>query len=257
MSDVVSGKDPIVAWRGWGLMHPHYLVSGNLVYEPRKRHESRCIKDHMCPDEGCTCGIYAFPSLEELRRQNYHNDVRYRVFGETYLWGKVVEHERGFRAQYAYPKRLMFPEKRKMLSAMEIDVVALAPYVAYLYGVPHEIIKPDHELRQDLPKPLKTPSPFRVPGTVVAPTGRKRFHYVANAAMAGRLGILPPQAKLMFQLIFMRMKTVDPVPEQIFINDLYAAHKTGVLKTVQDPWRIWSYYKPRLIKDGFVSVVKR
>src|SRR5262249_19967822 len=31
------------------------------------------------------------------------------IFGEVYLWGVVVEHELGWRAQYAYPKSLVLP----------------------------------------------------------------------------------------------------------------------------------------------------
>jgi hypothetical protein len=31
---------------------------------------------------------------------------RYGICGEVFLWGKVVEHERGWRAQLAYPKNL-------------------------------------------------------------------------------------------------------------------------------------------------------
>jgi hypothetical protein len=33
----------------------------------------------------------------------------FAIWGEVYLWGVVVEHELGWRAQYAYPKNLVVP----------------------------------------------------------------------------------------------------------------------------------------------------
>jgi len=63
---------------------------------PRFTHDS----DQM-PHPSCTCGIYAAKALERLRQCGYS---RFGVYGEVYLWGTVIEHERGWRAQYAYPK---------------------------------------------------------------------------------------------------------------------------------------------------------
>lgn len=54
-----------------------------------------------CPGEHCTCGIYALDSRKAVE-QSYSSHLN--VIGEVYLWGKVVEGERGYRAQYAYPK---------------------------------------------------------------------------------------------------------------------------------------------------------
>jgi len=51
----------------------------------------------------CTCGVYAAKTIEHLRQCGYR---KFGVHGEVYLWGKVVEHERGWRAQFAYPKTL-------------------------------------------------------------------------------------------------------------------------------------------------------
>ncbi|MGA8623076.1 MAG: hypothetical protein WB660_31690 [Candidatus Sulfotelmatobacter sp.] len=50
-----------------------------------------------------TYGVYAAKTTEHLRQCGYR---RFGVHGEVYLWGKVVEHERGWRAQFAYPKAL-------------------------------------------------------------------------------------------------------------------------------------------------------
>jgi hypothetical protein len=50
--------------------------------------------------------VYASKSLEHLRTTGY---ARYGIHGEVNLWGTVVEHEQGWRAQFAYPKNLYLP----------------------------------------------------------------------------------------------------------------------------------------------------
>ena len=59
---------------------------------------------HEAPHTGCTCGIYATRSFDQLRDLGY---LRRGIRGEIYLWGKVIEHESGWRAQFAYPKTLV------------------------------------------------------------------------------------------------------------------------------------------------------
>jgi hypothetical protein len=61
---------------------------------------------HEPPQTDCTCGIYASKSREHLRTTGYE---RYGICGEIYMWGTVVEHELGWRAQFAYPKNLYLP----------------------------------------------------------------------------------------------------------------------------------------------------
>ncbi len=55
-------------------------------------------------------GVHAFITREQA--QAYVGEgikpVRY-VFGEVSLWGRVVVHEHGYRAAFAYPKRLFVP----------------------------------------------------------------------------------------------------------------------------------------------------
>jgi hypothetical protein len=61
---------------------------------------------HDAPQANCTCGVYAAKSLEHLSKTGYQ---RYGIHGEVNLWGNVVEHEQGWRAQFAYPKNLFLP----------------------------------------------------------------------------------------------------------------------------------------------------
>jgi hypothetical protein len=66
----------------------------------------------------CTCGVYAAKTIEHLRQCGYK---KFGVHGEVYLWGKVVEHERGWRAQFAYPKTLLLAADIFPFSLSEIN----------------------------------------------------------------------------------------------------------------------------------------
>ena len=77
---------------------------------------------HEPPQTNCTCGVYASKSLEQLLTTGY---AKCGIHGEVYLWGTVVEHELGWRAQFAYPKSLFLPpdlipsETKEMESCLE------------------------------------------------------------------------------------------------------------------------------------------
>lgn len=66
----------------------------------------------------CTCGVYAARTMEHLNQCGYQ---KFGVHGEVYLWGKVVEHERGWRAQFAYPKTLFLAADKIPFSLSEIN----------------------------------------------------------------------------------------------------------------------------------------
>jgi hypothetical protein len=70
------------------------------------------------PYFSCTCGVYAAKTTEHLHQCGYK---KFGVHGEVYLWGKVVEHERGWRAQFAYPKALFLAADAIPFSLSEIN----------------------------------------------------------------------------------------------------------------------------------------
>jgi len=55
----------------------------------------------VAPVEGCSCGIYAFARPEEHGGRGRCWLWHGLVYGEVLLWGKVVRHTYGYRAQYA------------------------------------------------------------------------------------------------------------------------------------------------------------
>lgn len=77
------------------------------------------------------CGIYAYKQLFEVGEQfgMSERDFRYKVFGEVALWGKVVVHRLGYRAQYAYPLRLFCNGNISALKAAEAYGIPLVPMV--------------------------------------------------------------------------------------------------------------------------------
>ena len=106
-----TASEPIVAWRAWALTG-HRDGTGLLLrpvakrartWRPREVVEASCRTSrwHDAPDPACTCGLHGTHGLEVLRKTKCP-----AVLGRVALWGRVVEHEHGYRAQFAYPQRL-------------------------------------------------------------------------------------------------------------------------------------------------------
>jgi hypothetical protein len=116
----------IVGWRSWLLAHgPDGPELRSIVYQhPWPAQEPLFMH---CEQGGClgarwaaqphTCGIHAFkdradamrfPETWESRRFQDGVTSLY-VIGQVSLWGRVVEHERGYRGQFAYPFALWLP----------------------------------------------------------------------------------------------------------------------------------------------------
>jgi hypothetical protein len=115
-----SLQEAIAGWRVWNLKEhasePRLIPAGSGVdaWEPRRAAKARCgassllvagIGRHTAPDIRCTCGIYAGRSLETFERSRPAWPPP-PVIGTVSLWGTVIEHERGWRAGFAYPARL-------------------------------------------------------------------------------------------------------------------------------------------------------
>lgn len=102
---------PIVGYRAW-LWDGSKLKSVNgeswVPRSPLKARCKVCAFRHKSPHRGCSCGVYAAKTLDQLRDIGY---MGLGFYGEVYLWGTVVEHKLGWRAQYAYPKSLFVSPK--------------------------------------------------------------------------------------------------------------------------------------------------
>jgi len=109
---------PVVAHRVWRWDETGLKSLNGEPWLPGRHLEARCrvapAPRHVrvvdgadkVPDRNCTCGVYAAKNIEHLRQLGYADRG---ICGEVYLWGTVVEHALGWRAQFAYPKNLVVP----------------------------------------------------------------------------------------------------------------------------------------------------
>lgn len=114
--------EPLIGWRFW-FVHGNRLRSRGQTWEPYQRYEATHVTSsglwrdeyEVVPCDGVPCdvtgaapyghgcGVYALKSEQALRNDLRHGLGRRAVYGRVALWGRVVEHEHGYRAQYAYP----------------------------------------------------------------------------------------------------------------------------------------------------------
>lgn len=123
---------PILAYRYWALIgtqsptHRRYdslsLLSLRSLYQnelwlPGLPLVSSCSNAHPEVEEGsphasCSCGIYGMKQLQPPDQYVYTpNQLMPGTYlgplaGRVALWGRVIEHTQGYRAQYAYPHTL-------------------------------------------------------------------------------------------------------------------------------------------------------
>ncbi|HYX12639.1 MAG TPA: hypothetical protein VE817_11660 [Candidatus Acidoferrum sp.] len=107
--EIPTFVEAVTAWRGWSLVE----VDGEVrlssltrpeVWTPRAPHAASCPKGRTpTPQRRCRCGVYAAVSPEALAELRA---LPGGVVGEVSLWGRVIEHGRGFRAGVGYPARL-------------------------------------------------------------------------------------------------------------------------------------------------------
>jgi hypothetical protein len=147
--EIVIRGEPFVAYRAWlaemdVLLLKSYLVA--YVWPPKVRTEAFCKGDDtpvwpgesignapqscdhdptVLPGEYCSCGIYAHKTKQDTQRWMKGRDNRF-VYGEVFLWGRVIECDWGYRAQYAYPKSVYIDSRLASLVAKRYELPAAA-----------------------------------------------------------------------------------------------------------------------------------
>lgn len=116
----------LTGWRGWIVQNGVLKALGmSGVWTPKKITAAECLNkaNHACPSSACSCGYWSFKTLENLTEvlSGYTNSVQ--VIGSVEVWGKVIDCEKGFRSEFAYPKELWL---------LDNEYEFLGP----LYGVP-------------------------------------------------------------------------------------------------------------------------
>lgn len=142
--DELMTISPIEGYRFWYLpaetlfLRSYWMTAA--IWLPYQRVEAQCLAHMTCISSGdsCKAGIYAFKDFvtaaacyyEAMEMSIAHSIPensadKWFVLGKVKLWGNVVEHETGWRAQYGYPSLFYTTSER------------IQP-LAELYGVPTE-----------------------------------------------------------------------------------------------------------------------
>ena len=120
--------EPLIGWRLWQVRthaDGHRLESftaHHVTWPAQRRLQATCPQHGAdAPAAAHECGIYAFRTRESAEdllrryvgvRQRYGPDAelpppprpaRPMALGRVSLWGRILEREHGFRAQFAYP----------------------------------------------------------------------------------------------------------------------------------------------------------
>ena len=71
--------------------------------------KAHCISEY--PGVNSHNGLYAFKRrhTEAEYRASYGTEKTMLVYGTVALWGRVIEHQEGYRAEYAYPQSIVVP----------------------------------------------------------------------------------------------------------------------------------------------------
>jgi hypothetical protein len=101
----------IDGWRTWTLEGSRDgsevrllpIAGTGTPWPPLQPVRARCARrrPHRVPEIDCTCGIHATLEVGPLRRTRDPT-----VLGTVSLWGRVLVHARGYRAETGYPQRL-------------------------------------------------------------------------------------------------------------------------------------------------------
>jgi hypothetical protein len=104
---ITEAPEPVFGFRAWSVHGTGSLRSrfGAERWEPGADFTAHCKAwpDGPCPHCDCVCGVHAFRDLRHLKswRGGTH------VTGAVALWGRIIEHELGFRAEHARPVALI------------------------------------------------------------------------------------------------------------------------------------------------------
>lgn len=108
-----------------------WLRKQKAVASCRHRHDHH--RHLEAPQRDCSCGIYAKPTLVDAIEYGYSERDPAIVYGAVALWGRVIVHTEGWRAQYAYPLWLFADERlpQSVLTALA-DVYGVKVHVGHI-----------------------------------------------------------------------------------------------------------------------------
>lgn len=99
---VAGGRTYVVTSTSSGANVHSYTISSEVIPGANVLVRRNPPPPHQGPEWGCGCGLHAYKTEAEFFAAGHH----YQVWGTVALWGHVIEHETGYRAQYGYPVEL-------------------------------------------------------------------------------------------------------------------------------------------------------
>lgn len=137
---VPDAIEPAVGYRVW-LVEGNRLFSINhhVEWQPGMPFEAFCNRsqEHEVPDPACSCGCYAAASFNRLFDMGYTKSEglfsvgpeQVSIAGQVSMWGGIIPGNLGWRAQFAYPRKLLIPYTR----------YKIARPLAERYNVPYKL----------------------------------------------------------------------------------------------------------------------
>jgi hypothetical protein len=138
----MSRDEPILAWRIWRLrIDPDTEavapVLESCVYGepwPERRAFSAYCPEHEKPEPTCGCGIHAVTTRAaalEWARWAQSALPHPIALGQVQLWGRVLPHSAGYRAELAYPYELgvLASESLELADARRLERLLQAAYL--------------------------------------------------------------------------------------------------------------------------------
>jgi hypothetical protein len=103
--------DVVMAYRAWRMSGDRLIsCTCDCEWRPRERMDARCnnnVSHVRVPAWDCKCGFYAYKTASALAASEYVGLPQgLTVQGRVALWGRVIHHALGYRAEYAYPQIL-------------------------------------------------------------------------------------------------------------------------------------------------------
>ena len=134
-----ESNEPIVAWRVWRLVTngKSAILRSCWTGDVWEAGYPMTAKEELSGDQKQN-GVHAFK--RETQPKGYDHgmprDIRDElvVHGKISLWGRVIEHEDGYRAQFAYPTHIIVPNVD--------NATSIAQAIRAEYGCEVTILKP-------------------------------------------------------------------------------------------------------------------
>ncbi len=135
--------EPVVGYRTWAFSAEGLLLSHhyNWAWPAKQKLTGYChcgmisrSSEKRCPVENHNCGIHVGLTENEMMISQAPF-----VWGRVACWGKVIEHEKGYRGEFAYPLNLNVVNfsSHPEISAFSEDSLKIAiKLLSMNYGVP-------------------------------------------------------------------------------------------------------------------------